>query len=264
MSYLDSLNSTQKANIAIIKDEAIKAGITNPYAIAAILAIVSKESEFIPINENLNYSANGLQKVFKLSVARAKELAGKPVEIGNAVYGGRFGNAIDEGYKFRGRGFNQLTFKGNYDKYGKLAKVNIVSNPNSLNTDPKVAAKVLIAYNKANINRLASNGKLKEYNASNINDFKNEKDATLAFYHATAGADRNVSYIKGLQTKDALGGMKKALSRVKDLYNYIYQLVKTEKIKIFSKKTKSTYPTIIITSLLVISVYTIIVYTKKK
>ena len=247
MSYIDSLNSQQKANIAIIKDEALKAGITNPYSIAAMLAIVSKESNFVPINENLNYSAPRLQQVFKLSEERAKELAGKPVEIGNAVYGGRYGNGSNEGYKYRGRGFNQLTFKGNYDKYGKLAKVNIVSNPDSLNTDPKVAAKVMIAYNKANINKLASNGKLKEYNASNINDFKNEKDATLAFYHATAGAGKDVSYIKGLQTKDGLGGMKKAMNRVKDLYDYTLVTVK-----------KNPLPTIIITTLIVVSLYALI------
>ena len=236
MSYIDSLNSKQKANIAIIKDEALKAGITNPYAIAAMLAIVSKESNFIPINENLNYSAPRLQKVFKLSVARANELAGKPVEIGNAVYGGRYGNGSNEGYKYRGRGFNQLTFKGNYDKYGKLANVDIVSNPDSLNTDPKVAAKVMIAYNKANINKLALDGKLKEYNASNINDFKNENDATLAFYH-----------VKGLLKKDSLGGMTKAMKRVKDLYDYTLVAVK-----------KKPLPTIIITTLIVVSLYALI------
>ena len=259
MSYTDSLNSKQKANIAIIKDEAIKAGITNPYAIAAILAIVSKESNFIPINENLNYSAPRLQEVFKLSAARANKLAGKPVEIGNAIYGGRFGNGSNEGYKYRGRGFNQLTFKGNYDEYGKLANVDIVSNPDLLNTDPKVAAKVMIAYNKANIKKLASNGKLKEYNASNINDFKNEKDATLAFYHATAGANKNVSYVKGLLKKDSLGGMTKAMNRVTDLYNYTLESIK----KTSKSIKKNPIETIMITALIILSVYALVKYINK-
>ena len=47
MSYLDSLSKEQKDNIAIIVNEAKKAGITNPKSIAGLLAIVSKESSFI-------------------------------------------------------------------------------------------------------------------------------------------------------------------------------------------------------------------------
>lgn len=224
LGYVNSLNSKQKENIAIIKDEARKAGITNPYAIAAMLAIVSKESELIPKNENLKYSAKRLQEVFKLSPERANMLAGKPEEIGNAIYGGWYGNSANEGYKYRGRGFNQLTFKGNYEKYSKSANVDIVSNPDALNNDSRVAAKVLIAFNKDGIKSLASQGKLKEYNATNINDFKNEKDAVLAFYHATAGSGKDVSYIKSLYQKDTLGGMAKAISRVNDLLDYINKL----------------------------------------
>jgi len=251
MSYIDTLNSKQKANIAIIKDEAIKAGITNPYAIAGMLAIVSKESAFVPKSENLNYSANRLQEVYKLSQKRAKELAGNPQAIGNAIYGGRFGNGDNEGYKFRGRGFNQLTFKDNYIIYGKLANVDIVSNPDTLNTNPLIAAKVLIAYNKKQIDLLKSKGKLKEYNATNINDFRNEKDATLAFYHITAGVGKSVAYVKGLLNKDSLGGMTKAIARVSDLYNYTVEIVK-----------KKPFPTILITVLLMVSVYSLVKFSK--
>lgn len=224
MSYLDTLSQQQKNNIAIIKDEAKKSGITNPYSIAAILSIVSKESSFIPQSENLNYSAKRLQEVFNLSSSKANEIAGKPEAIGNAVYGGRYGNAANEGYKYRGRGYNQLTFKGNYNTYGKLIGEDLVSNPDKVN-DPKTAAKVLIAFNKKGIDSLKNNGKLNSYNSTGINDFKNLEDATMAFYHVTAGIGKSVDYVKGLKNKDSLGGMTKALQRVEDLYVYVKDTV---------------------------------------
>jgi putative chitinase len=230
MSYLDTLTQQQKNNISIIKDEAKKNGITNPYSIAAILSIVSKESSFVPQSENLNYSAERLQKVFNLSSTRANQIAGKPEEIGNAVYGGKYGNAANEGYKYRGRGYNQLTFKGNYDTYGKLIGENLVDNPDKVN-DPKTAAKVLMAFNKKGIDSLKSKGKLQAYNSTGVNDFKNLEDATMAFYHVTAGTGKSVDYVKGLKSKDSLGGMTKALSRVEDLYSYVKETVAKNPIK---------------------------------
>lgn len=224
MSYLDTLTQQQKNNINVIKDEAKKNGITNPYSVAAILSIVSKESSFIPQSENLNYSAHRLQKVFNLSSTKANQIAGKPEAIGNAVYGGRYGNAANEGYKYRGRGYNQLTFKSNYDTYGKLIGENLVENPDKVN-DPKIAAKVLIAFNKKGIESLKNKGKLQAYNSTGINDFKNLEDATMAFYHVTAGTGKSVDYVKGLRSNDSLGGMTKALQRVEDLYSYVKETV---------------------------------------
>ncbi len=224
MSYLDTLTQQQKNNINVIKDEAKKNGITNPYSVAAILSIVSKESSFIPQSENLNYNAERLQKVFNLSSTKANQIAGKPEAIGNAVYGGRYGNAANEGYKYRGRGYNQLTFKGNYDTYGKLIGENLVENPDKVN-DPKIAAKVLIAFNKKGIESLKNKGKLQAYNSTGINDFKNLEDATMAFYHVTAGTGKSVDYVKGLRSNDSLGGMTKALQRVEDLYSYVKETV---------------------------------------
>lgn len=224
MGYLDTLTQQQKNNLEIIQEEAKKSGITNPYSIAAILSIVSKESSFIPQSENLNYSSERLQRVFNLSSTRAKQLAGKPEAIGNAVYGGKFGNAANEGYKYRGRGYNQLTFKGNYEAYGKLIGQDLVSYPDKVN-DPKIAAKVLIEFNKKGINSLKNQGKLQEYNSSGINDFKNLEDATMAFYHVTAGSGKSVNYVKSLKSNDSLGGMTKALKRVGDLYSYVKETV---------------------------------------
>ena len=251
MSYLDTLSQEQKNNIAIIKDEAIKAGITNPNSLAAILSIVSKESSFKPQSENLNYSAARLQQVFKMSSSRANQLAGNPQAIGDAVYGGKYGNAANEGYKYRGRGYNQLTFKGNYKTFGQLIGEDLVNNPDRVN-DPKTAAKVLIEFNKKGIDSLKNQGKLEKYNSSCINDFKNLEDATLAFYHVTAGTGKSVDYVKGLKSKDSLGGMTKALSRVEELFTYVKETA-----------TKNPTKTALILAILGLAIYVFIKNVKK-
>lgn len=221
MGYVDTLNATQKSNIDSIIAEAKKSGITNPYSIAGMLAIVSKESNFKPQDENLNYSATRLQEVFGISSAKANSIAHKPEAIGNAIYGGKFGNALNEGYKYRGRGFNGLTFKNNYVKYGKIIGENLVDKPSKVN-NVDIASKVLIEYNKNRFADLKNLGKLQFYgNAQDINDFKDTKNSVMAFYHVTAGNGNSVEKIKNLTKNDSLGGMTKALSRVDDLLDYV-------------------------------------------
>lgn len=270
MSYYDQLTDQQKRNIQLIVAEAQRQGITNPYAIAGMLAIVSKESSFIPQMENLNYSAKRMVEVFKISPEKATQLAGKPEAIANYMYGvipygkrtpkDAGGNILpDDGWRFRGRGFNQLTFRGNYDKFGKLIGKDLVSNPDLVN-DPLIASKVLVAYNKVNIEELKKRNKLASYNAKDINDFKNTRDAVLAFYHATAGAGKDVSYVKGLQTSDTLGGMTKALARVDDLLRGA--LNKTGEIISETGEVvkKNPLTTILVTTLAVVATWTLIKY----
>lgn len=221
MSYVDSLSSTQKKNIDAIINSAKNGGITNPISIAGMLAIVSKESNFQPQDENLNYSASRLQEVFGISSSKANQIAHNPEAIGNAIYGGKFGNASNEGYKYRGRGFNGLTFKNNYKKYGKLIDEDIVSNPSKVN-EVEIASKVLIEYNKNRFEDLKKLGKLQFYgNAQDINDLSDTKNSVMAFYHVTAGNGNSVEKIKNLAKNDRLGGMTKALSRVDDLLEYV-------------------------------------------
>jgi len=262
MGYFNNLSAEQKDNIALIVDDAKKNGITNDITIAGILAIVSKESNFVPKSENLNYSAKRLQQVFGVSPSKAKQIEGNPQAIANAIYGGRFDNGQNEGYKYRGRGFNQLTFKANYKKYGDIIGVDLVNNPDKAN-DPKIASKILIAYYKDRINALQKSGKLKEYNAEGINDFKNTKDSVMAFYHATAGAGNEVSDIKDLENKDTVGGMTKALERVNDLLEATKTFAR--EAKVFAKKNpiKVIAITIIFGALVGIGIYYLIKRNKK-
>lgn len=132
-------------------------GINDPKAIANIMAQVQAESGFKPQSENLNYSGKKLFELYGAgnkagnkarfsSLAEAEALAAKgPEAVGNLIYGGRMGNAGDEGFKYRGRGLIQLTGKDNYKKFGEMIGVDLVKNPDLAN-DPQIAQKIAAAY----------------------------------------------------------------------------------------------------------------------
>jgi len=122
----------------------------NAEALGMAMAQIQAECGFKPRSENLNYRASTLRRVFPTRVrsdAFAQELvAAGPAAIGNTLYGNRYGNAQNEGYKYRGRGLIQLTFKGNYETYGpKAGHPEIVENPDLVN-DPEIAVRIACAY----------------------------------------------------------------------------------------------------------------------
>jgi len=125
--------------IAMIPDTAAKFGINTPLRLAHFLAQCGHESGgFRATQENLNYSAKGLMGIFKKyfpTEALANQYQRKPEAIASRVYGGRMGNGAEptkEGYKFRGRGYIQLTGKDNYTAFGKAINEDIVSNPDKV------------------------------------------------------------------------------------------------------------------------------------
>jgi putative chitinase len=124
------------AVIAMIPDTAAKFEINTPLRLAHFLAQCGHESGgFKATQENLNYSAKGLAGIFKKyfpTEAAATPYARQPEKIASKVYGGRMGNGPEstgEGYKFRGRGYIQLTGKENYTAFGKSIGEDMVANP---------------------------------------------------------------------------------------------------------------------------------------
>jgi putative chitinase len=123
-----------------ISDTAKKFNITNNLRLAHFLAQCSHESGgFKAISENLNYSADGLKKIFgKYFPGNLNEsYARQPEKIAARVYGGRMGNGDEstkEGYKFRGRGYLQSTGKDNYVRFSKFIGEDCVSNPDLVAT----------------------------------------------------------------------------------------------------------------------------------
>lgn len=104
--------------------------------------LAHETGNFSLFTENLNYSADGLMKIFKKyfpTKVIAMAYQRQPEKIANKVYANRMGNGAEssgDGYKFRGRGALQLTGKDNYVAFSQyLDKPEVVSNPNLVATD---------------------------------------------------------------------------------------------------------------------------------
>jgi putative chitinase len=132
--------------IAQIPDTAAKFGITNTLRLAHFLAQCGHESGgFKAVTENLNYSADGLKKIFPkyFPGTIAEGYARNPEKIASKVYASRMGNgdeASKEGFKFRGRGYIQLTGKSNYTNFAKFIGEDTVANPDLVATKYPLAS----------------------------------------------------------------------------------------------------------------------------
>ena len=127
--------------IAQIPQTAAKFNITTPLRLAHFLAQCGHESGgFKAVSENLNYSAKGLRGTFGKyfpTDALANAYQRNPEKIANRVYSSRMGNgdeASGEGWKYRGRGYIQLTGKSNYMSFDKTVEDDIVNNPDLVAT----------------------------------------------------------------------------------------------------------------------------------
>ncbi len=117
--------------------------INTPSRCAMFLAQTAHESgNFAATEENLNYSAKGLQGIFKKyfpTLESAQPYERKPERIANRVYGSRMGNgpeASGDGYRYRGRGVIQLTGKDNYSACGKALGMDLLSEPDQVKDNP--------------------------------------------------------------------------------------------------------------------------------
>lgn len=132
--------------IAQIPETAKKFNITNNLRLAHFLSQCGHESGgFKAVSENLNYSADGLKKIFGkyFPGTLAESYARQPEKIAARVYGGRMGNGDEstkEGFKFRGRGYIQLTGKSNYTNFTKFIGEDCVSNPDLVATKYPLAS----------------------------------------------------------------------------------------------------------------------------
>jgi predicted chitinase len=126
-------------------------GVTDPKVRAAMAASAEGESGFKMQSEigYENTSNEGIRKSFGMGSVFGKmpddeltKLKADPSKFFDYVYGGRYGNdQPGDGWKYRGRGFIGITFKGNYKQYGDRLGINLVGNPDLAN-DPKIAAKI--------------------------------------------------------------------------------------------------------------------------
>jgi putative chitinase len=161
MTYeqLDKLGIDHKW-LAPLEETFAKYDISTPQRQAAFIGQCAHESgNFKTLQENLNYSAEGLMKTWPSRFPTkeiADQYARQPAKIAGKVYNGRLGNTSEEeAAQYLGRGLIQLTGKENYANCGTALGIDFVGNPTLL-VEPKYAA--LSAgwfWNKKGLNSLA-------------------------------------------------------------------------------------------------------------
>jgi putative chitinase len=115
-------------------------------------------------SENLNYSAEGLRKTFAKYFpddATAKAYARQPEKIANRVYASRYGNGMEtsgDGWRFRGKGYAQLTFKDNYVAFGKAIGEDLTVNPELVATPKYASLSACWFFSSKGLNALADTG----------------------------------------------------------------------------------------------------------
>lgn len=176
-------------------------GITNEFSRKAILGVVSKESPNLDSEHDYSKTSNErIREVFGERVAALSDtdltkLKENPTKFWDRVYGpddptgrgSKYGNSQPgDGEKYRGRGFNGITFKSNYknlqavyDKIGKIGakkNIDIVEDPELLE-DPEIAAEFAILYYIDSFNRTGRD----------VNNYKDLESAVTDYVRATAG-----------------------------------------------------------------------------
>jgi putative chitinase len=146
--------------LAPLEETFVKYDISTPQRQACFIGQCAHESgNFKTLQENLNYSAEGLMKTWPSRFATkevADQYARQPAKIAGKVYNGRLGNTSEEeAAQYLGRGLVQLTGKENYANCGLGIGVDLLADPTLL-LDPRYAA--LSAgwfWNKKGLNALA-------------------------------------------------------------------------------------------------------------
>lgn len=189
-------DSFPKENIEAIEDAMDRHGITNEFARKAILGVISKESP--RLQNELSYYDTSIDRIRGVYSSALSKYSDSDIEgwkqlgkdqfddlFWEAVYGGKYGNdAAGDGSKYRGRGFNGITFKGNYEnlqkKYeqagSKLGSIDIVAKPELLEK-PEIAAEFAVLYFS---DRFDSKGK-------DMNDYADLDSAVSDYIRANAG-----------------------------------------------------------------------------
>lgn len=220
-TLINNLNQNQKTNIKTIVDDLIVKGITNTFAHAAVLAITYKESNFNCAASEISYantSNDRIRSVFSktkvLNDTDLNKLKADKESFFNFVYNGIIGNGPKDGYLFRGRGFNQLTGRANYQNISRLINKDLTTSPDLL-SNPQIASDALIAYFNDRIKRI--------YPQVNVNMFTTLEQALDVYYDANAGS-------VGKHLIDVTGGYLKAKGVIQDLYTLVKDYQTTKKL----------------------------------
>jgi len=142
--------------------------IANPQEQAMFLAQCGHESgNFSTVQENLNYRAETLVKVFPkyFRDVNPADYEKQPEKIANRVYSNRMGNgdeASGDGWKFCGRGLIQVTGRNNYQAFADSLQMSIDDVPEFLTTFEGAVQSACWFWENNNLNQYADAGNIKE------------------------------------------------------------------------------------------------------
>ena len=139
----------------LMRDSLTKLGITNNFLIKGIIAEVYTETAFV-LKAEMSYRNTPVdrlrsvfgRKLINYSNDQLNLLKQDDVKFFDVIYGGMLGNTSHgDGFKYRGRGYNQITFKTNYQNIGSAIQVDLVNHPDEL-MKGSVASLALAEYYK--------------------------------------------------------------------------------------------------------------------
>lgn len=155
------------STIHLIAGALKKLGLENSMLQAGIVSVVTTEGGFEPKSE-MSYAKtpnDRLRLLFGKRIANVTEeglltLKNSDVAFFDVIYGGLYGNtAVGDGWKYRGRGFNQITYRSNYEQASTDTGVDLVTNPDRLN-EPSIAAYALAGFFARTLSRAWNNGQI--------------------------------------------------------------------------------------------------------
>lgn len=133
----------------------VKFSLTTKLRQASYLSQTGHESGgYTSVREGLNYKVEALNSLFSnrmtpADAAKYGRIDGKQAAnqemIANIIYGGDWGRKnlgntqVGDGFKFRGRGYLQITGRANYQACGIALGIDLISNPEQLEL-PQYAA----------------------------------------------------------------------------------------------------------------------------
>ncbi|HED5569727.1 TPA: glycoside hydrolase family 19 protein [Yersinia enterocolitica] len=133
-------------------------GIDSPLRMAGFIAQTGHESQgFSVLTESLFYrDAERVARIFRTAfdlnndkvlqpseIENARQYTCQPVKLANRAYANRGGNGSEstaDGWRYRGRGLIQVTFRDNYRDCGKALGLDLLSTPDLL-LEPLAAAR---------------------------------------------------------------------------------------------------------------------------
>ena len=258
--YFNKLTPDKKSIISLIIDDCKSAGVTSQIAQSAILSITSKESDFNVHQGEVSYtntSNSRIRQIFGWRVNGTKspgvnytddqltQLKSSDKDFFSAIYANQVGDGpppTTDGFNYRGRGFNGLTFKDQYKGMGKKINQDLLNNPLLMEQD-SIAAKALVQFFIDSIQSLRSN--LNQFNTQpgtngveTLNNLPDIATAVRVLYQANAGGGTKgndgslvaLYFEKGVITggngdlvfpNDNLSGFTKARNRAPLFYQLI-------------------------------------------